>query len=333
MTYCILRVSKLKSMGAIAGSCAHTFRDVDTPNADSRKTAQNASFGATSTRAVLSGFRNRLPDKRRKDAVLGLEYLITASPSFFENGNQRRQYFVASLAWLNQKHGPENVISTTVHLDETSPHMIVYVVPLTKDGRLAAKDYVGGITKLSKMQSDFHSAVGVRFGLKRGEKGSRAKHQSVKNFYTSLNKKPAQLPELRAFDHVAAAAGFQTDQMIEFHRSAAHLRERASQASQNTLLGLEKKVATLSLEANHYKAAAKKATEEVRFIATAKDKESSRLKQQVAQLEAQLYAAKTEIQGWISKIRTLAKTYQLPWVANKQLTPNISEYRRKTNAP
>ena len=65
--------------------------------------------------------------------------------------------------------------------------MVVYVVPLVGD-KLNAKAFTGGRTTLSKMQTDFARDVGQQFGLVRGIEGSRAQHQTIKEFYANIEK-------------------------------------------------------------------------------------------------------------------------------------------------
>lgn len=215
MSYCILRAKKLKGFGAVASSAMHTFRESDTPNADPARTNRNWHAGATSSAAVLAALRARLPKRRRKDAVLAIEYLVTASPEFFQDsGTQRTRadYFNAAIEYFRNKHGKQNVICTSLHLDETTPHLVVYVVPINQKGNLSAKDFLGGRQKLSQMQSAFHTEVGQRFGLERGIQGSSVSHQRVKTFYAEINHETA-LPELKVGDKVADLFGIRTEKI------------------------------------------------------------------------------------------------------------------------
>ncbi|WP_210408752.1 plasmid recombination protein, partial [Klebsiella pneumoniae] len=78
--YAIMRCKKLAKMGNVAASLKHAFRERDTPNADASRTPDNEHMAATSTDAAMGKLRDRLPEKRRKDAVLCVEYVMTASP-------------------------------------------------------------------------------------------------------------------------------------------------------------------------------------------------------------------------------------------------------------
>lgn len=191
MAYAILRTAKLKSMGEIGGSLAHNYRTRETPNADQSRTQLNEHRGGHSPDETMAAIRSRLPEKRRKDAVLCVEYLITASPDYFEGGEGRGDsYFASALDWLKERHGADNVVATTIHRDETSPHLVAYVVPLDDQGKLNAKQFLGGRAKLSQMQTDFAERVGRIHGLERGIEGSRARHTSIKQFYSALEKEP-----------------------------------------------------------------------------------------------------------------------------------------------
>ena len=76
----ILRVAKIKTMSSLAARGKHTFRERETPNADAERTPLNQLAGAQTTDELMQRVADLLPAKRRKDAVIGLEYLITASP-------------------------------------------------------------------------------------------------------------------------------------------------------------------------------------------------------------------------------------------------------------
>jgi hypothetical protein len=134
-----------------------------------------------------------LPPKRRKDAVLCIEYLITASPEWFlsTSGQAHRDYFSGAIAWLQRRHGATNIVCLNVQLDEKSPHLVAYVAPMTKDGRLSAKEFLGGRAKLSAMQTEFWNVVGSLAGLERGLEGSTAKHTTAKQYSAALARNPA----------------------------------------------------------------------------------------------------------------------------------------------
>ncbi|RZL24814.1 MAG: plasmid recombination enzyme [Sphingomonas sp.] len=130
-----------------------------------------------------------LPEKRRKDAVLAVEYVMTASPGWWETASpsQQTEFFDRSMAWLAEKYGADRIVTASIHRDETSPHLSAFVVPLTADGRLSAKEFIGSKVKMSADQTSY--AAKVRdLGLERGIEGSRANHERVASFYGAIAK-------------------------------------------------------------------------------------------------------------------------------------------------
>jgi hypothetical protein len=185
--YAIMRCKKLASMGCAASALQHCHRERDTPNADPAQTPSNEHRGAKSTDQAMGQLRELLPEKRRKDAVVAVEYMFSASPEWWKKAtpDQQRAFFDKAQKWLGDKYGPDRIITATVHRDETSPHLSAFVVPLTKDGRLSAKEFIGNAGKLRADQSSFAESV-KELGLERGIEGSRANHQRVKSFYSAI---------------------------------------------------------------------------------------------------------------------------------------------------
>jgi hypothetical protein len=72
-------------------------------------------------------------------------------------------------------------------------------VPLTRDGRLSAKEFIGDRAQMSIDQTTYAEAV-KELGLERGVRGSRAKHQTVKAFYAALEKGTQAVPQLTLED-------------------------------------------------------------------------------------------------------------------------------------
>lgn len=187
MAFAIMRCKKLKGLGSVASSLKHAYRERETPNADPKLTPSNGLELSRSTDEAMVLIRNRLPEKRRKDAVLAVEYLMTASPEWWKTASPKAQemFFQRSVEWLKQKYGADNLAALVIHRDETSPHLSAFVVPVTKNGRLTAKEFIGNKTKMSKDQSSFAAAV-ADLGLQRGIEGSKAKHQTIRQYYARV---------------------------------------------------------------------------------------------------------------------------------------------------
>ena len=188
MSFAILRTAKLKSFGELGGSLSHNYRTRFTANADQSRSHQNEHDVSRSADAMQM-IKNRLPEKLRKNGVLCIEHLITASPDWvgWNDKNAESEFFEKSRKWLADRYGSENVITTSIHRDETTPHLIAYVVPLDDTGRLNARKWLGGRKLMSEMQSAFADQV-KDLGLERGIEGSKATHEKVSDFYAKINR-------------------------------------------------------------------------------------------------------------------------------------------------
>lgn len=231
--FTIFRAAKISTMGNLAGSGGHTWRERDTPNAIAVLTSDNTDLrpvhGADQLLAAVKS-RLELADYKSERPVLCIEYLVTASPEAMCSKTRQAQdaYFRDALRFLEERHGADNVVAANIQRDETTPHMVVYAVPLVqtaertrkrsvivgtnKDGtkrretrefiekgscKLSAAEFLDGPAKLSKLQTAFAKEVGEKHGLKRGLEGSRARHETVKQYYGRLNEAFAPLPEVK----------------------------------------------------------------------------------------------------------------------------------------
>ncbi|PLY42313.1 hypothetical protein F159LOC_21445 [Lelliottia sp. F159] len=253
--YAILRVKKLKSEVAILGSLRHTFREQPTPNADPDLLASNTLYGAQSTAEAMNEFRRRLPEKVRKNAVLALEYLITASPEAMQGKNRVEQdaYLSDSLKWLKEKHGAENVFFGAVHRDELTPHLAVYVMPKDDVGKLNCRKFLGEQGALRQMQTDFADRVGKQHGLRRGIEGSKARHQTVSRFYSTIQNSASETAPKALLGYVRKEALEEVKNALE----AFLVREKAIKHREQVL---DRKIS----EANALIAEAKQAKDELR---------------------------------------------------------------------
>lgn len=106
--------------------------------------------------------------RTRSNSVLALDTIYTASPNFFKLNDTQTidKFFQDCLDYHRQRYG--HVVSAVVHYDEQTPHMHVLSVPLTRDGRLSAREIVGGRAQMAHAQDAFFEAVGQQYGLERG---------------------------------------------------------------------------------------------------------------------------------------------------------------------
>ncbi|HPH14259.1 MAG TPA: MobV family relaxase [Burkholderiaceae bacterium] len=217
MPFAIIRTAKLSSFGNIGSSASHNFRTRFTANADPTRRDLNRTWGAQSPNDVQIGIKQRLSTVPtvRKNAVLTIEYMISASPEWFlSNSPELAERYLDSVEkWLKQRHGIENVISVTRHRDEKTPHICAYVVPIDPRGRLNCSFFLDGRLKLSQLQTDFAEQVGADYGLQRGLEGSTAKHTTLKEYYAKIQL-PAPATEAKAYQ----PSGSVSRQLVEKER-------------------------------------------------------------------------------------------------------------------
>ena len=189
MEYAIMRAKKLANMGSVAASMQHCYRERETHNADQERTPDNQHLVAQSTDEAMGKLRALLPEKRRKDAVLAVEYVMTASPEWFAQATpeQEKAFFQRSLQWLADKYGADRIVTASIHRDEATPHLSAFVVPLTQDKRLSAKEFIGSRDKMRTDQSTYAACV-ADLGLERGIEGSKATHQTIQQHYAAVQR-------------------------------------------------------------------------------------------------------------------------------------------------
>lgn len=110
-------------------------------------------------------------------------FVVGSDKTFFDKMGkmQRYNFFSDCTKFFAERYGKENIISAVVHLDETTPHMHLNLMPITSDGRLCSKQLFDK-PQLQKLQTDFYEEVGKKYGLQRGKEGSHRKHLSTAEF-------------------------------------------------------------------------------------------------------------------------------------------------------
>ena len=146
----------------------------------------------------------------RKNAVLAVEMLLSASPEYFRPGEGEKaggydparawEWAETSAQWLQERYG-DRVIKAVMHLDEATPHMHATIVPLDDKGKLNCRALFGGTRHtLTELQTDYAKAV-EKLGIERGLQGSRATHQEVAKFYAvTQTKEPPDVPRAKSVD-------------------------------------------------------------------------------------------------------------------------------------
>ena len=112
----------------------------------------------------------------RSDSVRIVETLVTASHGFFRGMDMAevRAFFQHAVDFLKDELGEDRIVSAVVHMDEKTPHMHLSFVPITKDGRLSAKDIIGNRKSLTAWQDRYWQHMVSKYPeLERGESASK----------------------------------------------------------------------------------------------------------------------------------------------------------------
>jgi hypothetical protein len=171
--FAVIRMDKIKTLSSFSGRMGHNHRQIPCPFASKEDRHRNIVEGCSSDEFIA-----HLPEKRRKDAVLAFEVVLSASPEFFDYGDQVQleEWIEANRAWLNDRY-PGRLKSFVVHLDEKTPHIHAMLSTLdSKTGSLNYKSILPARNSYAKLQDDYSEAM-KRFGLRRGIRGSKSIHE------------------------------------------------------------------------------------------------------------------------------------------------------------
>lgn len=119
-----------------------------------------------------------------------------------------------SLKWLQDTFGKENVVSVVLHMDEHTPHLHASIVPIVTGERRKAKnktaeegkrtyrkkvnavrlcaDDVLNRDKMVGYHDSYAEAMG-KYGLKRGVRGSDARHTTTAQYYRNIKRETERL--------------------------------------------------------------------------------------------------------------------------------------------
>lgn len=160
-----------------------------------------------SVAAAVAARIAEVPQKKkiRKDAV---RYLVARAnmPDYSQRSPEERDEWVRRVrGFFADKYGEDNVVDVRWHFDQTTPHLHLTVVPITKDGRLAAKDvFKPTKTNMRRWQRDWFAAVADPLGYEEPDFG-----KSQEKGYTRAcvaSRRQAEAAKRKTMRVVAAAA-------------------------------------------------------------------------------------------------------------------------------
>lgn len=199
--YAIMSIKKYHTFPQLNALQKHNNRELPLPNVDPALSVHNLvlfSRGIDYTetwKEIAKETETKYNQKigLRKNSVIVIEIVQGLSKEQAENINIQK-WAEKSLEWVKNKFGENNIIASTLHLDETSPHLHTEVIPIDNKGRLNAKSFTAGRQAMIKLHTSYGKEM-EQFGLRRGEYKSKAKKKELSSFYQAVKKaKSAALP-------------------------------------------------------------------------------------------------------------------------------------------
>ncbi|MBO0462675.1 plasmid recombination protein [Enterococcus sp. DIV1298c] len=204
MAYMVARTEKRKA-GDLGGYQIHVDRKTDNhgnKDIDNERSHLNYDLVGHSTdtsfkKEILDFIEENKSSTRatRKDAVVLQDWLISSSNNFFADlsTEETRKYFECAVTYFQERFGKENVRFATVHMDESTPHMHLGIVPFDADNKLTAKTIFNRAC-LKSIQEELPKHFQRNgFAIERGKEKSEAQHVHPESF-----KKQAEKAELEA---------------------------------------------------------------------------------------------------------------------------------------
>lgn len=140
--YAVVHMMKIKS-GAVGGIQSHNNREHEpktNPDVDMSRSEDNYDLVPCDNykRSIKEKLSNLVESSRavRKDAVVVCNFIVTSDSETMEalGADRQREFFQDSVKWFSDRYGADRVLNATVHMDETTPHLHIGVMPITQDG-------------------------------------------------------------------------------------------------------------------------------------------------------------------------------------------------------
>lgn len=205
----ILRTEKVKSRSQITQAAEHNFRLRAQTNIDANRSHLNKIFlnsldvdvkKASDLQNKLGEFYSSLGIKEKKNNVLMMEFVVSASPDFFvgKKNSEVEEWAQHQVDFFKKEFG-EQVKIAVLHLDEKTPHLHFMIGTEIKSVK-KYKNQKGEFfretwsLKADRYNPEFliglhdrHAVWNKKYKLKRGVKGSMKKHKSLKEFYQMVD--------------------------------------------------------------------------------------------------------------------------------------------------
>lgn len=182
----VIDIQKLKTSQEIKDVADHNLRQTASKNVDKDRTPNNRFYIGSPSTDTLTLLDEKLANvpKFRKDAVKVVQLVLSASPEFF-NTKGAKDWERLTQKWLEDTFGKDNILYSTVHYDEKTPHFHCAIVPIY-EGKLNASHWLDGKKKMQELHNSYNKVV-KPLGLNRGRPAVKASQQNTEEFYKKVN--------------------------------------------------------------------------------------------------------------------------------------------------
>ena len=148
MSFAIMRMEKLKKEKLAQASAHHKNRDnlkhrehpeLEHLNRTWMRNDKTLSQNVREQKKITEKLTGR---KIRKDAVVCVEVVLTASRDAFKTINMR-DWIKKNFDWIKKEFSTSKVIQYSLEFDERSPHCHVFLCPIDEKGKFNAKKIMG----------------------------------------------------------------------------------------------------------------------------------------------------------------------------------------------
>lgn len=221
MGYTVIQINKAKG-SADTGASDHIERKTMPRNADPTRTHLNRELvefpEGVADRTEAISHRIRTAGIRRKitpDQVRAIRIVLSGTHEDMmrvQDEGRLDEWCADNLQWLHRTFGRENTVSAVLHMDEHTPHIHATVVPIvTGERRKARKQAEGKRTYRKKANAvrlcaddvmsrekltsyhDSYAEAMAKYGLRRGIRGSEARHTTTAQYYRDLKRQEKTL--------------------------------------------------------------------------------------------------------------------------------------------
>lgn len=296
--YAYISIKRLQTSSLLSQSYNHNYRKVGfRENVDTSLSHLNQEVVPLDGDNYNDAFKRRqerdgfiIP---RSDSTRILEIISTYSGGKVDDTFNVNRWVDENIKWYNKTFGEENIMSAVLHLDETTPHLHVMVIPVV-DGKLNATTLTLSTREMfaktgkkgyALLQDSYAEAM-KPLGLSRGIVNSRATHVEMRKFREAfgeyLNKRLPDIIEGESVERYKARADTVHEMTLIDAFKQEKVREREFVELQGEADEIKKENKVQKIKINKLEA----------FI---KDLDIPKLKRKAKRMDQLLYAIENKI--------------------------------------